>query len=534
MELRHWRACWLALAVLIALVVPSASAKGAPSTSRGHISYFFGSDPRTWRIGVPLQGARAPMQAPRQTTGDPAVQFSDLLGGGGFDFAAAVTVARNGGAIVVGVTGSTDVPRSAGHNMEPRGGADGSDAFVAEVGPDGHSLTFATMIGGGADDGANAVAIDRAGNILVAGFTRSRDFPTVHPLKTGDGRCANAPGGGDAFLVKLSPSGGRVLFSTCLGAGSTTWATSVAAARSSIWLAGATSGAHLPLVHALKRHSGRTDGFLARIDPQGRDLQFSTYLGGRLDDTIAGVAADENGDAYVVGTTNSPNFPLRTPPQETYGGGGSDAFVVKVTPGNAMAYGTYLGGKGADQGNAVTVDGAGEAYVVGATASDDFPLARPMQSRLAGGTDAFAAKVAADGRQLDFSTYLGGSSNEVGHGVALDGAGSAYIAGSTSSKDYPVGKGSDSSYSGGFFDGDAFIAALTPAGDAGSLSRYLGGNGDDVGLGVAVDGSCGVYVVGGTSSADFPVTGSLPNMSPRRGNGFVADFKGEAFGSAGC
>src|SRR5262249_46657226 len=182
-----------------------------------------------------------------------------------------------------------------------------------------------------------------------------------------------------------------------------------------------------------------TDAFLAKMNPTGSALFYSTYLGGSKDDSGSAVAFDPAGNAYVTGSTNSTDFPTANAFQATLNTTGfspQDAFVTKVnTTGSAILFSTYLGGSGSDTGKGIAVDATGNATVVGTTSSKDFPLVKPLQCYNNG--DAFVTRFTGAGSALNYSTYLGGSNSESGNAVALDGNGNAYLTGYTYSSDFP-------------------------------------------------------------------------------------------------
>lgn len=325
-------------------------------------------------------------------------------------------------------------------------------------------LAYATYLGGASGDPfvepANAIAVDAQGYIYVAGSTTATDFPTVNAIQ------ANKAGGLD-------------------------------------------------------------DAFIAKFAPDGQSLVYSTYLGGSGNDQATGIAVDANGNAYVTGSTASSNFPISDALQST-SGGGSDAFVAKLSPTGALLYSTYLGGVNLDVGHAIAVDAGGHAYVVGATASLNFPTKMPIQGpkfALNGASsDAFIAKLNADGKSLAYSTYLGGTDFESWENSALEDSaiavtsgGEVVVVGSTRSTDFPVVNATQAMFGGGV--NDVFIARLDAAGAALVYSTYLGGNGDDQGLGVALGDDTSAYIVGATGSANFP---TLNPYQPTYG-GFISD-----------
>jgi hypothetical protein len=246
-------------------------------------------------------------------------------------------------------------------------------------------------------------------------------------------------------------------------------------------------------------------------------------LGGSSGDSGQAIVADEMGGAYVTGTAGSSDFPT-TPGvfDPSYDQG--DAFVAKLNPtGGALDYATFLGGSGGDAGYAIAVDGTGNAYVAGTTQSADFP-ATPgaFDTSLGGSSDCFAAKLNPSGSLLAYATFLGGSADEGGSGIAIDGAGSAYVAGTTRSADFPATPGAvDPSYNGGSY-GDAFVAHLGPSGGALAYATFLGGSNDDYGNAIALDTNGNAYVTGRTYSSDFPTTpGAFDTSYDRHYDTFV-------------
>jgi hypothetical protein len=245
------------------------------------------------------------------------------------------------------------------------------------------------------------------------------------------------------------------------------------------------------------------------IDPT---LSYSTYLGGNDSDEGWGIAVDTGGNAYVTGWTDSANFPT-TPGsfQTAIGAVGrrSNAFVTKLNPaGNTLVFSTYLGG-GADGGRGIAVDANGNAYVTGSRASTNFPVSPgAFQDGLRGSLNAFVTKLNPAGNALVYSTYLGGSTQEVGFAIAVDASRNAYLTGDTFSSDFPTTPGSFQAASGDRAGHiwDAFVTKLNPAGNALVYSTYLGGTFADGGRGIAVDADGNAYVTGYTDSRDFPTS----------------------------
>ena len=242
-------------------------------------------------------------------------------------------------------------------------------------------------------------------------------------------------------------------------------------------------------------------------------LVYSTYLGGSGGDQGSGIAVDSSGNAYLTGVTSSTDFPTANPLQtncDNCGSSNGDAFVAKLNAsGNALVYSTFLGGSDIYGGNGIAVDAAGNTYVTGSTFSTDFPTANPLQPSNHGGDDIFVAKLNPAGSALVYSTYLGGSNNDYGYGIAADTAGNAYVTGFTKSSDFPTANPLQGVCGGCSSFGDAFVAKLNPAGSALVYSTYLGGSYSDGGDGIAVDTAGNAYVTGSTNSSDFPTANPL-------------------------
>ena len=251
------------------------------------------------------------------------------------------------------------------------------------------------------------------------------------------------------------------------------------------------------------------------IDPV---LVYSTYLGGSAHDYGRGIAVDSTGAAYVTGDTQSANFPTTNALQAAKAGF-QDVFVAKLaSDGSALVYSTYLGGGAIEYGLGIAVDSVGAAYVTGQTSSTNFPTVNALQGALAGSSDVFVAKIAPDGSALLYATYLGGDSVDVGRGIAVDGAGAAYVTGQTYSTNFPTVNALQGANAG---SGDAFIARLATDGSALVFGTYLGGSGSDNGNGVAVDSIGAAYVAGGTDSANFPTTNALQGARAGSEDAFV-------------
>jgi hypothetical protein len=369
--------------------------------------------------------------------------WSTFLGGSGQDMGFAIAVGGSGDVYATGRTGSWDFPATVGAYDFTLNGA--KDVFVTKLDPMGSNLIYATLLGGSADDAGWGIAVDSAGNVYLAGDTQSPDFPTT------------------------------------AGAFDTTY------------------------------NGGGNDAFAAKLNHTGSDLLYATFLGGGFFDGSRGIAVTPAGDAFVSGETASWDFPTtleafdETYNDQTYYVG--DAFVTKLNPtGSALAYSTFLGGSDYDIGYGIAIDDSGKTYVTGRSYSADFPTTLGAYDTTHNGfADVFVAVLNAAGRVLDYSTFLGGENSEWGHRIAINGSGDVYLAGYSESLDFPTTAGAfDRTYNDGWYD--TFVAKLNVMGGALDYSTLLGGSGSDNGYGIALDDSGYAYVIGWTTSRDFPTT----------------------------
>jgi hypothetical protein len=363
---------------------------------------------------------------------------------------------------------------------------------------------YSTYLGGAANDYGCGIALDAKGNAYITGSTASLNFP--HP---GCIQCANAGGLSDAFVTELNPGG--LIYSTYLGGKGNDYGYGIAVdAFGEAFVTGSTNSVNFPVALCFQCvfQGGAADAFVTEIAPGGAGIIYSTYLGGKGADYGRAIALDPNGDAFVTGNTTSVNFPV---PACTFGcvlGGGSDAFVteLKRIPGGpvGLVYSDYLGGQANDYGYGIAVDPNQNAYVTGATSSVNFPITAPacFQCAPQGLSDAFVTHIAPFGAALVNSTYLGGPTNDYGYAIAIDGALTVYVTGSTAGP-FPVGPCVQCVYGGGL--SDAFVTRLDPSLTGIIYSTYLGGAGTDAGRGIAVDAKGRADVTGNTNSNNFPV-----------------------------
>jgi len=461
---------------------------------------------------------------------DPALSYATYLGGNSADDGAGIAVDASGSAYVVGTTNSTNFPTTAGAAQTSNSAVD--NVFVTKMNPAGNGLVYSTYLGGNGGDVGAGIAVDSAGRAYVTGHTNSTDFPTKNAYQGAKsaGAGANSAGNNDAFVARLNAAGGALDYGSLLGGSLDDEAQGIAVDGAGVaYVTGFTYSSDFPTTSGASQtvYNNGGDSFVAKVNTNASgtaSLAYSTYLGGGAADFANAIAIDAAGAAYVTGSTASADFPTMGAAQGTLTStSSSNAFVSKLNvAGSALVYSTYLGGSGSDAGGGIAVDGTGAAYVTGSTSSPNFPAtAGAYQRSFAGGPgdgDAFAAKLNGAGAALVYATYLGGSDEDEGLGVALDAAGDAYITGRTASATFPTQSPVQGTFGGGTCGdspcADAFVTALNPAGSGLLYSTYLGGGGDDEGAGIALDPGGAVYVTGAVSSSfPFATTNSAPSKS---------------------
>lgn len=529
---------------------------------------------------------------------DPVLGFSTFLGGSVGDVANAIVTDASGNVYVAGGTQSPDFPVTTSALQSAPNGASTGSAFVSKLNPQGTALIFSTYLGGTGGDAAYGLAVDSAGDAYIVGETGSTDFPvTAGAFET------TISGGSTSFVAKLNSAGSGLAYATYLGGpGAVSYLCCDAAAAVAIdsagnaYVAGTTYAPGFPVTPgAVQTKIGATlssNAYVAKLNPSGSALVYATFLSGSGQavfsmgppvfegDAATALAIDSSGNAYGTGYAHSLDFPVTAGAFQTTNKAaptsdraslipGYNAFVSKINPsGSVLVFSTYLGGSGVtfpyssqgseqsfepiygDGANAISVDSAGNVYVAGRAYSADFPVtadayqttlraAQPVANLDQIGSNAFVAKLNPAGANLVYATFVGGSGSDSANAMAIDGSGNAYVAGATTSLDFPVvgaalqpvNKAAVTNKA-----GTAFAAKLNASGTELSYATFLGGSGTvisgnqpegDTAHGLALDGAGNVYVAGGTWSADFPATqGAFQtsnNAAAATGqNGFVA------------
>jgi uncharacterized repeat protein (TIGR01451 family) len=436
---------------------------------------------------------------------DPILDYSTYLGGSGSEVGNAIAVDADGNAYVAGTTLSTDFPVKAGAFQTI---GTGYDAFVVKVNSAGFRA-YATYLGGADVDTGAGIAVDALGNAYVAGVTKSLAFPvTPSAYQTA---YQGGPGRLDAYVTKLNAAGNGLLYSTYLGGDHDDVPAGIAVDSSNppnglVYVTGFTTSMNFPTLNAFLG-AGLGSGFVTALNTAlsgVNSLVYSTYI-----DTDRGraIAADSSGNVYVTG-----ELTCTDPIVVGCGVSNTSPFVTKILTTESgilsLIYQRILDAR-SDQtsvGTGIAVDSAvpPNVYVTGYTNALGFPGAAvsPIQSANRGGNDAFVAKLD-DAGTVVYYTFLGGSGDDQGNAIAVDGSGNIYVTGQTSSVDFPLANAIQSNYNGGPLD--AFVAKINATGSALVYSTYLGGGGSDWGAGIAADSSGSAYVTGGTSSFNFPV-----------------------------
>ncbi len=336
------------------------------------------------------------------------------------------------------------------------------------------SISYSSFVGGSGDEGASAAAVDSSGSLYLTGRTASLNLPGATRFGSG--------GATDAYIVKLNPAGTSAVYVTYLGGTKADEGRGIKVdSNGNAYVIGGTSSADFPTMNPIQMNygGGQSDAFIAKLDPSG-SLLFSTFLGGSgndaaVSDFVTGIAVDSAGIIYVTGDTSSTNFPVVNAFQPSYGGGDHDAFVAKIdSAGRQILFSTYLGGDSSDYALNLTIDAAGNTYIAGITSSTNFPVSANAYQRFFGGgdSDAMAAKFSPTGQRI-YATYLGRSGRDSARGIAVDANGDAYVVGFTTSRDFPNINAFQNQFGGGFDDG--FIAKFDPAGSSVALFLILRG-----------------------------------------------------------
>jgi hypothetical protein len=368
-----------------------------------------------------------------------SLDYSTYLGGSGGDRGFGIAVDDSACAWVTGFTYSANFPVTAGaYNTEHNSpGGLHNDIFVTRLDSTGGALLYSTFLGGNRGDGGYALALADDGSVYITGDTRSLDFPV-----TPEAYDTSYNGNIDVFVAKVSSSGGELDYATFLGGSSIEYSEGIALDESGgAHLTGETQSSDFPATGGAfdESYNGGHDAFMAKIDPSGSLLEYSTFIGSSLWDRATGLALGPSGCVYLTGYTNSSGFPHTWEAYDPSHNGGRDAFLVKLDiSGGGLIYATFLGGGQDDRGSGVALDDSGCAYLIGRTTSEEFPSSDgAFDTTHNGEVDVFVAKISSAGDQLLYATFLGGESYEYGNGLALGEGDEVFVTGLTNSSDFP-------------------------------------------------------------------------------------------------
>jgi len=474
---------------------------------------------------------------------DPTVAVASYLGGSGTDQAFAIALAPDGSVFVTGNTTSVNFPATAGSFQPSAPGA--VDAFVVKLDNTLSTVAYSTFIGGTGDDAGRGIAVDAVGNAYVTGFTTSADFPTTPGAVQPARPPGQAAGVADAFVVKLNPQGSALVYGTYLGGTDSDIGLAIAVdPAGNAFVTGGTFSANFPTSFAAAQPTigGDRDAFVTSLDPTGTVLRYSTFLGGTGADVGNAITVDRSDAVYVTGSTTCapapcavltdfPTTPGVVSPLRPAGqaAGVTDVFVTKLSSAGLRVYSTFVGGTGADEGLGIVVDQSGDAIVTGATASTNFPVSASSPA-FTGALQAFLTKLDPTATSLLFSRPVPTTSPlAAGLGIGQDNAGRLYVGGSE--------------VRGGAAQTDAFIIEFSPAGTSPTNEVFVGGSGDDLAFGIAVDPRGGnVYLAGQTTSAaGFSTRGAFQPVFGGGVDGFVVQVTGfnpglsdESGSNSGC
>ncbi len=434
----------------------------------------------------------------------PALAYETIFDGATFDSGHDVAVDTAGNAFVLA-----------------RAYTNNNDVMILKISPTGDVL-FTSYLSGSAHEFGTGIAVDESGDVYITGWTDSTDFPIVNAYQS------TLNGFRDAFITKLSGNDGSILFSTFLGGERSDQSGDIILNEAGdIYITGQTDSTQFPTTaNAIQGSLNLTscfcdDGFVTRFSPDASTLLYSTYLGGTLDDQATAIGVDAANNIYFAGRTHSPDFPTQNPAQANNNGGDWDGFVSKISAdGNQLVYSTYLGGSNVEYTNRIAVDSAGFAHVAGRTQSLDFPTTSgAFQETFTGGIldcgtpgfdlrncdDIFVTKYAPEGSYA-YSTFIGGSLDDVANGIALDANGQVHVGGYSNSSDYPLDNGDTAAF--------IIVSQLSADGSALNYSVAVDSPVANAGHGLAIDTAGAVYLAGAQNVPSDTYVAKLASEAP--------------------
>ncbi|MFH1719971.1 MAG: alginate lyase family protein [Planctomycetota bacterium] len=478
------------------------------------------------------------------TLGHYEVAYCTYIGGDQNEQLREVILYDDGSVLVGGQTSSSDLPVTDGV-VQPNYGGEapgrghpgiyGGDCFLMRLSADGKRILFCTYFGGSRQErNVYGMALDKEGNVVITSATRSPDLPTTQRA------FQRQYGGGpsDWMVAKLSPDCQRVLWCTYVGGSGDDFPRGGLAldVHDNVYVVGGTDSADFPTTSGVFQRSlkGTRDAAVVKLTPDGSELVFGTLLGGSGWDGTMGIRVGESGNFHIAGHTQSSDFPVTSRAFQAGLGGKSDCYLAGFTPdARQLLYATYLGGEENEFAeHRLSFSSDGGIFLTGVTASADFPTTPNALGRnLKGRTDGFLTKLSGDRTRYDFSTLLGGSGGEFCLMPTQDEQGNVFLVGHTQSPDYPVTAGAiQDQYAGA---GDGTLTMLKGDGTAIVYATYIGGSGDDLIRSLTLGPKGEIYLVGSTTSNDFPVTpGAVQSELKGQSDAFVMKLVPRGRGSA--
>lgn len=491
------------------------------------------------RIGnemiVKLEGVRKPDWDPISNphsasivTSPAGIDYGTYLGGTGYDAIYGMSIGSDGAIYVAGNTESANFPTANPYDPTYNSGTFG-DVFVSKFSADGQNLIYSTFIGGSGPDILAGIVVDNTGRAYLTGVTGSSGtFPIFAGYDSTYG------GSGDAFIMRLSPAGNQIQFSTYAGGTNEDYPRAIAIDDAgNSYICGHTRSNNFPTLGGLDSdyNGGSFDAFVLKLDATGQTLGYSSYLGGAADDQAFGIVVDDAGRAHVRGWTASSDFPTANAYDASFNGGERDAFLARLNAsGSALEYSTYIGGDDTDYGVGIVLDDMGRVCIAGVTRSSDFPLVNPYDATLDGQQDLFVMKVDSNGQSLAFSTLLGGSAEDFNGIAAVDFCGQVFVTGYTYSIDFPMVAAIDSVFDAG---SELVVAHFSADGSQLLHSTYIGGAQFEFANAIALrNGSA--FIAGVTNSPDFPNIGAYTDTLTGDYDGFLSSLSGIGVNDCGC
>ena len=457
---------------------------------------------------------------------DPLI-YSTYIGGSNYEMAEDVAVNNIGEAFITGSTQSPNFDFTVGGYQTMFNGI--WDCFISKINSTGGSLIYSTFIGGSSSDMSNSIVVDKVGNSYITGATSSTNYYVTA------GAYQTTQTNGDVFVSKLNSSGTALIYSTYIGGTDGEVAYSITIdAQDNAYITGVTtsldydvSSGAFQIVHS----GGIEDAFITKLNPIGSTLVYSTLLGGFYRDCGYSITIDSLKNAYVTGYTHSADFPTTVGAFQTLSTNSNvmynDIFLTKINAnGTNLLYSTFIGGSDGDVGTGIEVDIYGNAYIAGISLSIDFPVTSGVVQSTIGGTsdpDCVIVKVNPSGNSLVFSTYFGGINFDRAMGIALDHNLDILITGYTASANlYTTVSALQPSIT-GFGNSDAFLTKINNAGTIIMYSTFLGGSMWDESHDITIDSLDKIYLTGMTESTNFPVTSGVyqPNLQGTNYDAFI-------------